>query len=373
MERKNPHHKEQAQKQPTMQEEMKSLDSYTSFAYVYDTFMDQEPYDHWADRVCAFLDEFGLPRTADTSATGNGNPCAETDGRPESTGNSAEEEAGSNESNGNIAEEEAGGRKSAGGSVEKEAGGRKSAGGSVEEEAGGRKSDGNFIAEERNIVVDLGCGTGKLTEIMARRGYDMIGIDLSEDMLAIAQERKIKNGSSTLYSLQDMRDFELYGAAGSMISVGDSINYLLEEKDLEDMFRCVARGLLPGGVFVFDFKTIHLYRDIIGDRTIAEDRGDCAFIWDNYYDSDTCINEYDLAVFVRASGEEKNRDRSLFRRFDEVHQQRGYEPEQLRQAAESAGLEWVTARDADTGSAVSGMTERVMAAVRKTGPVTSEG
>lgn len=298
-----------------MQEEMKSLDSYTSFAYVYDTFMDQEPYDRWADRVCAFLDEFGLPRTADISARNTGKPLAG--------------------------------------------------------KAGSQDGSEDLFAEERNIVVDLGCGTGKLTEILAGRGYDMIGIDLSEDMLAIAQERKIKNGSSTLYSLQDMRDFELFGAAGSMVSVGDSINYLLEEKDLEDMFRCVARSLLPGGVFVFDFKTIHLYRDIIGDRTIAEDRGDCAFIWDNYYDPETCINEYDLAVFVRASADEQNSDRSMFKRFDEVHQQRGYDPEQLRTAAENAGLEWITARDADTGSAVSGMTERVMAAVRKPAPATS--
>ncbi len=298
-----------------MQEEMKSLDSYTSFAYVYDTFMDQEPYDRWADRVCAFLDEFGLPRTADISARNTGKPLAG--------------------------------------------------------KAGSQDGSEDLFAEERNIVVDLGCGTGKLTEILAGRGYDMIGIDLSEDMLAIAQERKIKNGSSTLYSLQDMRDFELFGAAGSMVSVGDSINYLLEEKDLEDMFRCVARSLLPGGVFVFDFKTIHLYRDIIGDRTIAEDRGDCAFIWDNYYNPETCINEYDLAVFVRASADEQNSDRSMFKRFDEVHQQRGYDPEQLRTAAENAGLEWITARDADTGSAVSGMAERVMAAVRKPAPATS--
>lgn len=300
-----------------MQEEMKSLDSYTSFAYVYDTFMDQEPYDRWADRVCAFLDEFGLPRTADISARDTGKPLAG--------------------------------------------------------KAGSQDGSEDLFAEERNIVVDLGCGTGKLTEILAGRGYDMIGIDLSEDMLAIAQERKIKNGSSTLYSLQDMRDFELFGAAGSMVSVGDSINYLLEEKDLEDMFRCVARSLLPGGVFVFDFKTIHLYRDIIGDRTIAEDRGDCAFIWDNYYDPETCINEYDLAVFVRASADEQNSDRSMFKRFDEVHQQRGYDPEQLRTAAENAGLEWITARDADTGSAVSGMAERVMAAVRKPASGSSEG
>ena len=258
------------------------MDSYTSFSYVYDTFMDQEPYDEWADRVCDYLEKYGLPHS---------------------------ENSGS----------------------------------------------------EENIVVDLGCGTGKLTQIMDERGYDMIGIDLSPDMLSIAQERKIESGRDILYTLQDMRDFELYGAAGSMISVGDSINYLLEEEDLEKMFACVERGLLPGGVFVFDFKTIHLYRDVIGDSTIAEDRGECAFIWDNYYDPGTCINEYDLAVFVR----EDSGDGSLYRRFDEVHRQRGYTPEQLRRAAEKAGLVWVAMQDSVTAGEIDEETERAMAAVKK--------
>ena len=113
--------------------------------------------------------------------------------------------------------------------------------------------------------------------------------------------------------------------------------------------------------FVFDFKTIHLYRDVIGESTIAEDRGDCAFIWDNYYDPETCINEYDLAVFVQEEGP----DGSLYRRFDEVHQQRGYTPDQLRAAAEKAGLIWLAMQDTVTGQDVDGQTERAMAAVRK--------
>lgn len=266
------------------------MDSYTSFSYVYDTFMDQEPYDEWADRVCAYLEKYGLPRSAK-----NGLPRSAKSG------------------------------------------------------------------SEENIVVDLGCGTGKLTQILADRGYDMIGIDLSEDMLSIAQERKIESGRDILYTLQDMRDFELYGAAGAMVSVGDSVNYLIGDGDLEAMFRCVQRGLLPGGVFVFDFKTIHLYRDVIGESTIAEDRGECAFIWDNYYDPETCINEYDLAVFVQEEGS----DSSLFRRFDEVHQQRGYTPDQLRAAAEKAGLIWLAMQDCVTGLDVDEETERAMAAVQK--------
>ena len=267
------------------------MDSYTNFAYVYDTFMDQEPYEEWADRVCAWLEKYGLPNSR----------AAGTDVRAEA------------------------------------------------------------LQEEAGIVVDLGCGTGRLTELLADRGYDMICIDLSEDMLGIAQERKLESGRNILYTQQDMRDFELYGAAGAMVSVGDSINYLLEEADLEAMFRCVYRGLLPGGVFVFDFKTVHLYRDVIGESTIAEDRGDCAFIWNNYYDPETCINEYDLAVFVSASGE----DETLFRRFDEVHRQRGYTPEQLRAAAEKAGLSWIDLQDVVTGGEPDGSTGRAMAAVRR--------
>lgn len=270
------------------------MDSYTNFAYVYDTFMDQEPYEEWADRVCGFLDAYGVPAAPAGQAAGDG-PAV----------------------------------------------------------------------DERNIVVDLGCGTGRLTEILAGRGYDMIGIDLSEDMLAIAQERKNRSGSDILYSLQDMREFELYGAAGAMVSVGDSINYLLEIQDLEKLFACVRRGLLPGGVFVFDFKTVHLYRDVIGNRTIAEDRGDCAFIWDNWYDPETCINEYDLAIFVSESPEAADHDGSLFRRFNEVHRQRGYTADQLRLAAGKAGLEWAAMQDADQGGEVNAQTERVMAAVRK--------
>ncbi|MDO5475929.1 MAG: class I SAM-dependent methyltransferase [Eubacteriales bacterium] len=276
------------------------MDAYTSFAYVYDTFMDQEPYEEWADRVCAFLEKYGLPQSEEGLYTDVASP------------------------------------------------------------------DMDDIENERRIVVDLGCGTGKFTELLAGRGYDMIGIDLSEDMLAIAQERRISSGLDILYSLQDMRDFELYGAAGAMVSVGDSINYLLEEEGLESMFRCVQRALLPGGVFVFDFKTIHLYRDVIGDRTIAEDRGACAFIWDNYYDPETCINEYDLAVFVAQDLQDlPRRHGCLFRRYDEVHRQRGYEPDQLQRAAEKAGLVWITARDAETGGPVTAQTGRVMAAVRR--------
>lgn len=219
------------------------------------------------------------------------------------------------------------------------------------------------LAQEKNLVVDLGCGTGTVTELLAAKGYDMFGIDLSEDMLNIALRRREQSGSRTMYLCQDMRDFELYGTAGTFISVGDSVNYLLSEGDIEAMFRRVNLFLYPGGIFVFDFKTLHLYRDVIGEKTIAEDREDCSFIWNNWYNEDTHINEYDLSIFVRtpSAGED------MFRKFEEVHQQRGYELSEMKELAQRAGLLWVDAVDSDTMGAVTDKTERILAVVRENG------
>ena len=134
---------------------------------------------------------------------------------------------------------------------------------------------------EDGIVLDLGCGTGSLTELLAGYGYDMIGVDNSEDMLELAMEKRLKSGHDILYLLQDMREFELYGTVRAVVSVCDSLNYITDPEDLVQVFRLVNNYLDPGGVFIFDFNTDYKYREILGDCTIAEDRGTCSFIWDN--------------------------------------------------------------------------------------------
>ena len=113
------------------------------------------------------------------------------------------------------------------------------------------------------LVLELGCGTGTVTEMLAEAGYDMIGIDNSEEMLAEAMEKRVESGHNILYLLQDMQDFELYGTVRAVISVCDSMNYLTDEEDLEYVFALVNNYLDPGGLFVFDMNTIHKYRDVI--------------------------------------------------------------------------------------------------------------
>ena len=113
------------------------------------------------------------------------------------------------------------------------------------------------------LVLDLGCGTGNVTEYLAKAGYNMIGIDMSEDMLNIAMQKREKSGHDILYLLQDMREFELYGTVKAIVSICDSINYITEEEDLLEVFRLVNNYLDPRGVFIFDFNTVYKYREVM--------------------------------------------------------------------------------------------------------------
>lgn len=215
---------------------------------------------------------------------------------------------------------------------------------------------------EKGLVLDLGCGTGTLTELLAKAGYDMIGIDGSEAMLNVAMKKRDQSKQDILYLLQDMREFELYGTVTAVVSVCDCINYLLEEEELKATFRLVNTYLDPKGLFVFDFNTPYKYGEIIGEQTIAENREDCSFIWENYYDEEKQINEYELTIFV------KNKE-GLFQRFQEAHYQRGYTLTQIKNCLEEAGMEFVEAFDEAEGKAVSETSERIYCIAREKGKV----
>lgn len=249
------------------------MEAYTDFAYVYDTFMDETPYEVWCDFLIQIMEEYQVPK---------------------------------------------------------------------------------------GLVLDLGCGTGTLTELLSKEGYDMIGVDNSEQMLAIAMEKRELCGENILYLLQDMREFELYGTVAAVISVCDSLNYLLEEEELVQTFRLVNNYLDPKGIFIFDFNTVYKYQEVIGDATIAENREDCSFIWENYYHEEAQVNEYELTIFVR---EEEN----VFRKFEENHYQRGYRLSQMKEALEKAGMEFVKALDADTHGEVTDTSERIYCIAREKG------
>lgn len=215
------------------------------------------------------------------------------------------------------------------------------------------------------LVLDLGCGTGSLTELLADSGYDMIGVDNAEDMLEIAMEKKLESGRDILYLLQDMREFELYGTVAAVVSICDSMNYILEYEELVQVFSLVNNYLDPKGVFIFDLNTEYKYRNILGESTIAENREESSFIWDNYFDEESRINEYDLTLFIQEDG--KTGEAPLYRKYEEIHYQRAYSMEEVKQALEEAGMVFEACYDAFTKDAPRPDSDRIYIVARENG------
>ena len=242
------------------------MEAYTGFAEVYDLFMDNVPYEQWAEYITGLLREYGI---------------------------------------------------------------------------------------EDGLVLDLGCGTGTMTELLAEAGYDMIGIDQSEEMLEEALEKKEASGHDILYLCQDMREVELYGTVRAIVCVCDSMNYILEEEEILDILSAAAYNYLDyDGLFIFDLNTEYKYREILGEQTIAENREEGSFIWENYYDEAQRINEYQLTLFVKEKED-------LYRKFEETHYQRAYSLDTVRNLVERSGLRLLHMYDAFTREPAREDSERI--------------
>lgn len=188
------------------------------------------------------------------------------------------------------------------------------------------------------IVCDLGCGTGQMTRRLKAKGYDMIGIDISYDMLMEAMEAEDSDG--ILYLCQDMRDFELYGTVGAVVSVCDSINYLKDTDELLTVCKLVNNYLDPKGLFVFDIKTVHYFKKL-GSSIIAENREEGSFIWENDYDEETRDNFYYLTIY------EEN-DEGTFDRYEEEHLQHAFTIDEVKSAIKESGLQLLEVLDVST-------------------------
>lgn len=245
------------------------MDAYTSFASVYDLFMDNVPYEEWCAFLCKILAQHGI-----------------TDGP----------------------------------------------------------------------VLDLGCGTGKMTRLMSEQGYDMTGIDNAAEMLQIAA---MEPGEvPILYLLQDMQDLELDGCVRAVYSVCDCVNYVLDEEELQQAFSRVHEYLEEDGVFIFDVNTSYKYTKLLAENTFAESRDEGSFIWDNYYNEEERINEYDLTLFIPEGDE-------LYRRYTETHYQRNYETETLLKLLKNAGFTDICVYDDYTDAPLCETSERAVFVAKK--------
>ncbi len=262
----------------------KPMNAYTGFAKVYETFMDNIPYEAWTEYLTGLLKEYGVTKGS--------------------------------------------------------------------------------------LLCELGCGTGSMTRRLAEAGYDMIGIDLSEEMLDIARYEHPECEKDILYLNQDMREFELYGTVAVVVSLCDSMNYLISEEDLLQVFKLVNNYLDPGGYFIFDMKTEYHYETLMGNRTIVDNREDCSLIWENFYDKENKLNQYDITIYAKAEFEDEEEEDEdmppLFERMEESHVQRAYSVEQIKELLKQAGLEFVAVYDSCTKDAPKPDSDRVYFIAKET-------
>ena len=184
------------------------------------------------------------------------------------------------------------------------------------------------------IVADLACGTGTLTEIMAGRGYDMIGIDSSDAMLNAAQEKRARSGLDILYLNQDMASFELYGTVGAVVSSLDSINHLTDKNALMRCFENCHMYLDPGGVFIFDVNTAYRLKKVLHGTTAVYETDDVFCAVEHSYNERRRRFYYDMTLF------EKTKDGSYVREDDYV-EERAYELTELSDMLYEAGFDRV--------------------------------
>jgi SAM-dependent methyltransferase len=201
-------------------------------------------------------------------------------------------------------------------------------------------------------LAELGCGTGTMSQLMARAGFTVLGVDISQDMLTIAAEKTAGTPNLT-FLLQNMCQLDLGQHVDGIYCVCDSLNYLLYAEEVLATFKGVKSHLVPGGTFIFDLKTEFFYRNILGDQTFCDHQENCSYTWENSFFEEDGINQYDLTIFV------KTPDSQLFQRFNETHHQKAYSLTEIIDLLSDSGLEYVAAYDAFTQNPPDSESERV--------------
>ncbi|MBS2969769.1 class I SAM-dependent methyltransferase [Metabacillus sp. KIGAM252] len=209
-------------------------------------------------------------------------------------------------------------------------------------------------------VMDLACGTGEITVLLHEKGYEMTGADLSEDMLALAIQKAEEKRMPIPFFQQDMREMEGHDLAYDAVIINcDSLNYLLEEQDVQSAFKSVVEMLHDNGLFLFDIHSIYKMKHILAGSTFADAGDDVSLIWQCFEGEKKHSVEHELTFFVKD-------DEERYSRIDEFHQQRTYETGEIFLWLKDAGFEVLECFGDFQPGAVSEEAERIFFAARKT-------
>ena len=217
----------------------------------------------------------------------------------------------------------------------------------------------NGIGE--GILLDLACGTGTVSLILSEMGYDVIGVDASEDMLSVAQEKKMESGADVIFLCQRMEELDLFGTINACVSTLDSINHVTDEATVREIFRRVSLFMEDEGIFVFDVNTPYKHREILGDNTFVYDTDEVYCVWQNSTD-ENLLTKVSLDIF-----EKDEDDDETYYRYCEEFAEKAYDLDDIRKWLEECKFEVTAVYEEMTKQSVTDKTQRAVFVAKKHG------
>ena len=209
------------------------------------------------------------------------------------------------------------------------------------------------------LVADLACGTGNITIPMSKRGYEMIGIDKSVQMLEVARNKASSENQDILFLNQSISKLDLFGTCDAFLCMIDGINYIINPKSFENMLKKISTCFInPDGIFIFDISSFYKLSHTISDNIFIHDGDDIFYSWENKYYKEKQLSMMYLNFFVK----EKNKG---YRRFCERHLQRAYTEEEIMKALKKAGFSDIKTYDGFNFKKPTKKSERITFACRK--------
>jgi SAM-dependent methyltransferase len=213
---------------------------------------------------------------------------------------------------------------------------------------------------DRGLLLDLGCGTGTLSFLLEQKGFDVIGVDASEDMLSIANEKKYEDNSSALFLCQKAEELDLYGTIQCAVSSLDTFNHIDSIENIEKAISLVSLFMDMNGIFIFDMNTPYKHKKVLGNNTFVYDMDEVYCVWQNSYDENAERTDIDLDFFI------KNEDDECFERYSESFSEYIYDVEEIISILKKCGFTPIATIDDYTEKPVSDTTERITFIAKKT-------
>ena len=213
--------------------------------------------------------------------------------------------------------------------------------------------------KSRGLLLDLACGTGSVSVRLAQKGYEVIGVDLSPEMLSEAQNKAYSAGQNILFLCQDMTALDLYGTVDAAVCTLDGLCHLPNEESVFAALQKVSLFMNPGGVFLFDVNSVYKHRAVLGNNTFVYDTDDVYCVWQNTLLPDGVTVQMDLDFFEPVS------DKGDYVRQSERFTERAYPRETLEAMLKKAGFTVLDVFDGYSGKPAHDTSERLLFAVRK--------